>query len=496
MGWLPKQTERPDLPKGEYRQRVRSLRLALLEAQTRLREVDGALVVLVAGVDGAGKGESVNLLNEWLDPRWIRTRAFDGPSDEERERPAYWRYWRSLPPYGAMTLFLSAWYSEPLIRRAHGADDTWFETRLEEIRRFERTLVLGGISVLKLWLHLDQQAQQDRLQQLSRDPLRSWRVAPLDWENCAHYDAFASATEEILDATHTRSAPWNVIDGSDARRRSLEVGDAVLRTLRLRFERDGGSAADAPPPRDLDAEPEIPRRSGQEARVSKAVYRKEVDRLRAEIGRLHREARNRGVPMIAVFEGRDAAGKGGAIRRLVPSLDARRVDVVRIGPPTHEERTHHYLWRFWQRLPRSGHVTLFDRSWYGRVLVERVEGLAAPEEWQRAYDEINDFEHQIVEHGTVLVKFWLDVTREEQERRFEERRRVTHKRWKLTEEDLRNRENWDAYGEAIAAMLARTNPPSAPWTVIQADDKRHARLEVLQRTAAALRERLGDEQRT
>jgi polyphosphate:AMP phosphotransferase len=490
MGWLPKQTRRSALPKREYRERASALRLELLEAQVRLREADGALIVVVAGVDGAGKGESVNLLNEWLDPRWIRTRAFDGPSDEELEHPTFWRYWRSLPPHGAIALFLSAWYSEPLARRVDGVDPASFESQLAEIRSFERTLVLGGVAVLKLWLHLDREAQERRLSELSGDPLQSWRVVPRDWENCSRYDRFASASEEIFAGTHTRDAPWVVVDGSDPRRRALDVGEALLQALHQRTASVSELPSVRSPVRDLDADEEVRPRSGDAVRVTKEVYDKEIRRLRAELGQLHRTARSQGVSLIGVFEGRDASGKGGAIRRLVPAFDARRVDVVRIGPPTDEERMHPYLWRFWRRLPRAGHVTLFDRSWYGRVLVERVEGLATPGEWQRAYDEINDFERQLVEHGSVLVKFWLDVSPSEQERRFEERRRVAHKRWKLTDDDVRNRERWDAYDVAIDAMLSRTHPPRARWTVLQADDKRQARLEVLRHTALALRQRL------
>jgi polyphosphate:AMP phosphotransferase len=491
MGWLPKHTRRAELANREYRRRAQTLRLALLEAQNQLREADGAAVIVVGGVEGAGKGETVNLLNAWLDPRWIRTRAFDGPSDEELERPPYWRYWRSLPPHGGITLFLSAWYSEPLTRRVDGADEAWLEARLEEIRRFEQTLVAGGTSVLKLWLHLDRETQEHRLHQLSGDPLQSWRVTPADWENCFHYDAFVAATEEILDATHSAAAPWVVIDGSERRGRGLDVGDSVLRLLSQRAG-DGNAASGIVASPDLDAEEDAPRPPGEPPRVSKAVYRKEVERLHAELGVLHGIARERGVSLIGVFEGRDAAGKGGAIRRLVPAFDARRVEVIRIGPPTDEERAHHYLWRFWRHQPRAGFVTLFDRSWYGRVLVERGEGMASPRDWRRAYDEINDFERQIVDHGTVLVKFWLDVTRDEQERRFEERQRVSHKRWKLTDEDLRNRAKWDSYESAIGAMLGRTDEPAAPWTVILADDKRHARLEVLEGVVGAMRSRLGE----
>ena len=220
------------------------------------------------------------------------------------------------------------------------------------------------------------------------------------------------------------------------------------------------------------------------------TYQKELASLQARMALLHRRARDKGLSLVGVFEGRDAAGKGGAIRRLVPSIDARRVDIVRVGPPNDEERAHHYLWRFWRRIPRAGYVTLFDRSWYGRVLVERVEGLASPEEWNRAYSEIRDFEQQLVEHRLVLVKIWLEVSPEEQQRRFEERHRIAHKRWKLTEEDIRNRDRWTAYDEAISDMLRETDSEHAPWHVVVGDDKRSARLDVLRHFCDRQEERL------
>jgi len=220
--------------------------------------------------------------------------------------------------------------------------------------------------------------------------------------------------------------------------------------------------------------------------VNKAKYREELAELQAELNRLYRRAREEGVSLIAVFEGRDAAGKGGAIRRIVAALDARRVDVARIGPPSEEELKHHYLWRFWRRIPRAGRVSLFDRSWYGRVLVERVEHLASEPEWRRAYDEINEFEEQLVEDGCVLVKFWLEIDSDEQKRRFSERSRVPHKRWKLTESDRRNRRLWKEYDVAVNEMMERTSTKAGPWTIVQANDKRHARLEVLRTLVDAL----------
>lgn len=489
IGWLPRSRERAPLSKSAHRKQTRALRLRLLRAQDDLRRVERAAVVVVAGVDGAGKGETVNRLTEWMDPRFIRTRAFDSATDEEIERPTFWRYWRSLPPHGYTTLFLSAWYSEPLLKRVDGATRAWLDGRLEEIRQFERTLAREGTAVLKIWLHLDRAAQERRFQSLASDPERSWRVTPRDWENLSRYEAFADATEEILDATHARHAPWLVIDGSEPKRRSLDVGEAMVRAL-ARPADPASSTTSAPDPSvHLACEDDDDAALSPSESVSKHAYQKELERRRAELSVLHRAARARGVSLICVFEGRDASGKGGAIRRLAPAFDVRRVDVVRIGPPSEEERAHHYMWRFWNRLPRAGFVTVFDRSWYGRVLVERVEQLISPADWERAYTEINDFERQIVGHGTVLVKCWLDVSHAEQARRFEERQRLAHKRWKLTDEDLRNRERWAEYSAAASEMWSSTGE-AAPWNVIPADCKRSARLRVLDEVARALESRL------
>ena len=486
------------MPKRIYRDRASALRLELLEMQTRLRGSPLKAVVLFCGVDGAGKGEVVNLLNKWLDPHWIRSRAFDAPSDEESERPPFWRFWRALPGRGEMALLLSAWYSEPLLERVRGRDAHWLEQRLERIRRFERMLDLDEYVILKFWLHLDREAQERRLRALEGDPLLHWRVSETDWHNWSRYDRFVEATEELLEGTHSDASPWIVVDGSDPRRRDLAVGEALLAGLKRRLTGGGaenlsvsnanGPEGTAETGRDGSVDE---RRSGGSRALDPDEYRRKRRRLQAELNQLHHRARRAGTSLVSVFEGRDAAGKGGAIWRLVPAFDARVLDVVRVGPPTEEELSHHYLWRFWRRLPRAGGVTLFDRSWYGRVLVERVEGLVEEDGWRRAYDEINDFELQMVEHGTVILKCWLEVSREEQALRFEERKRIPHKRWKLTEDDLHSRALWDEYDAAVRDMLKHTSTSHAPWLVVPADDKRRARIHVLKAACRTLSRQLG-----
>jgi AMP-polyphosphate phosphotransferase len=448
-------------------------------------------------VDGAGKSESVNLLNEWMDPRWLLTRAYGQPSDEENERPEYWRFWRDLPPKGRIGFFLSAWYSRPLVDRVHRRlSRAEFQTRLDEIIDFERGLTDDGALILKFWMHLDKQSQKARLKKLERDPLTRWRVTREHWDNWKLYGRFIDAAEEMITRTSLAAAPWAIVEGADERYRSLTVATMIRDAIRKRLVAGTGDAAPAPhasgratsrataarskaPQPPGASQPTILSRLDMVRRVDQKQYRMKLERLQGRLNALHRKAQRRGVSTILVFEGWDAAGKGGAIRRLTAAIDARSYQVIPIAAPTQEERAQHYLWRFWRHLARRGRVTIFDRSWYGRVLVERVEGFASEHEWMRAYGEINQFESQLVAHGMVLVKYWIHITKDEQLKRFRAREHSAFKRWKLTDEDWRNRKQWGEYERAVNDMVERTSTRQAPWTLVEANDKYSARLKVL-----------------
>jgi len=482
--------------KSEYKRREPPLRQALLESQIALREAGFPVIVLLAGVDGAGKGETVNLLNEWMDPRWIATHAFDAPTTTEVERPRFWRYWQTLPPRGRIGLYLSAWYHDPFIRRVYDEiDETTYVDELESIAAFERTLADDGALVLKFWMHLGKEAQKARLEELQNDPLRSWRVNERDWRHWEMYERFIPAAERLIARTSNAGAPWTIVEGSDARFRSLKVGEMLLEALRKRLDKGAGrSTGDE----DRQGAPARPIRTvlstlDTSLELGKQEYKTRLPELQAELNLLHRQARERGISTLLVFEGWDAAGKGGAIRRVARALDARSYNVVQIAAPTDEERAHHYLWRFWRHLPRAGRFLIFDRSWYGRVLVERVEGFAREAEWRRAYAEINDFERQLVSHGMVLVKFWIHISKDEQKTRFKQREKTPYKRFKLTDEDWRNREKWDAYETAVHAMVERTSTRVAPWTLVEGNDKRYARVKVLKAVCDGLRDRLAQD---
>jgi polyphosphate:AMP phosphotransferase len=449
-------------------------------------------------VDGAGKGETVNLLNEWMDPRWIVTRAFGEPSDEERERPGQWRFWRELPPRGRIALFLSSWYSRPVLDRAYRRmSRVQFEHQLGRIAEFEKTLADAGALIVKFWMHLDKDAQRRRLKTLERDPLTRWRVTRLQWKHWKMYERFIDAGEQAISATSTAQAPWQIVEGRDEQYRSLTVAGSLREAIAGRLASQAQvSASDAPaaghPPRAPAAVvgPTVLSRLDMTKRIDKRTFARELLRFQGELNRLQRRAARRSVSTILVFEGVDAAGKGGAIRRVTAALDARDCQVIPIAAPTDEELAHHYLWRFWRHLPRAGRVTIFDRSWYGRVLVERVEALATTADWRRAYAEINQFEDQLVAHGIVLVKYWIHITRDEQLRRFKAREQSDVKRWKITAEDWRNRAKWHAYEDAVNEMVERTSTRQAPWTLVEGNDKHHARIRVLQTACDRLRQAL------
>ncbi|ANQ85998.1 hypothetical protein dqs_2970 [Azoarcus olearius] len=477
--------------KEDYEAAEPALRAALLEAQYDLLDLrEFAVVVLINGIDGAGKGETVNLLNEWMDPRHIQTWAFDDPTGEEAERPFMWRFWRALPAKGKIGVLFNNWYTEPIRGRVdRSAKRAEFEQQVDAIRRFEAMLVREGVLLVKFWFHLSKAGQKKRLKELEKDERTRWRVTERDWRFFEKYERYRDVAAYALRQTSTGDAPWTIVDGSDPRYRALFVGRSLLDALQRRLAVCGSKWAPrqtaAPLPVQVDRLTLLNSLTLRQP-VERKHYEDELERWQGRLALLTRSEAFRQRALILVFEGADAAGKGGAIRRVTAALDARQYRIVPIAAPTEEERAQPYLWRFWRHLPRQGKVLVFDRSWYGRVLVERVEGYCAEADWMRAYAEINDFEDQLVAAGAVVVKFWLAISKDEQLTRFKAREAEPHKRFKITEEDWRNRDKWDHYAQAVCDMVDRTSTEIAPWTLVEADNKYFARLKVLRTVCAAL----------
>jgi len=479
--------------KSEYRTREAALREALVLTQyDLLREKSFATLILIAGVDGAGKGETVNLLNEWMDPRLIEVTGFPAPTPDEAAHPPFWRFWRSLPPKGKIGVFFGAWHTVPVLARVAGKiDDAALRTRTDAILRFERMLADEGVLLLKFWFHLSKAQQKARMKELEKNPATAWRVTEEERAHFRQYDTFRQVTGAFVEATSTGDAPWQIVPGADPNYRSLLVGDSLLGALRTRLASPSAARATPRlPPLSPGAKTLLRNLDLSQAEPEKKAYRRKLEKWQGRLSRLSRDLRARKAAVVCVFEGNDAAGKGGAIRRVTHALDARYYRTVSIAAPSEEEQAQPYLWRFWRHIPRHGYFTLYDRSWYGRVLVERVEGFAQDANWQRAYGEINDFEAELTEHGIVVCKFWLAIDQDEQLKRFKAREETPFKKFKITEEDWRNREKWPAYEEAVCEMIARTSPANAPWTVVEANDKRFARIKVIKTLVKAIEARV------
>jgi len=495
--------------KEQYKAQLPELRAELLQMQFALSKTKRPVVILITGVDGAGRGDVVNALNEWLDPRGLETISFERLTDEERERPEFWRYWRRLPERGRIGVFFGGWYVDPIREFAYGESrQADLDDALAINQRFESTLVADGAIILKFWLHLSRADQLKRLKKMEKDPNSMRRVSERDWKHVDLYDQFLHAAERTIRLTDTGDAPWYLIESKDKRYRDLTIGQTLLDVLRkhlvqLPVEKN---IALPPPeteqkliakedllPSDIDlskARLTILDQVDFNLHINERDYRKQLEIWQDSLNRLAWAANEKRISSVVVFEGPDAAGKGGAIRRITQALDARLYRVISTAAPTDEERAHHYLWRFWRHIPHAGTFTLYDRSWYGRVLVERVEKFASEGEWRRAYWEINDFEEMLVNHGTLVAKYWVHISKEEQLNRFKEREQIAYKRHKITDEDWRNREKWDDYAHAVNDMIARTSTNYAPWTLISGNDKRFARIEILKTLCHALEKML------
>lgn len=482
--------------KKEYAERVPALREAILQAQHDLRRSDVPVVMVLAGVEGAGRGELINRLAQWLDMRDVEVHAFDRVSDEEAKRPEFWRYWRTLPPKGRISIYLNSWYTDPLYDRAlDGGKRGRFERRLARIANFEQLLAEDGALLLKFWLHLTKKEQGARLKALADNPRTQWRVTKAREARHEAYDEVARAAETAIRMTDGRLTPWSLVEARSGRYRDLTVAKRLVEGLRERLETSTPAPVASTKPKPSPVAPDdivtVLNTVDLSAALDDETYDRALDEEQERVAELTRRAYDKDISTVLVFEGWDAAGKGGAIRRVTAAIDARYTRTISIAAPSPEEKAQHYLWRFWRDIPRPGHVTIYDRSWYGRVMVERVEGFAHPHEWMRAYAEINAFEEQLVDHGVVLEKFFIHISPEAQLQRFEARKTIPWKRHKITDEDWRNRGKWPDYARAIDEMVARTSTRIAPWHLIAGNDKKHARVEILRTLRERLEARLG-----
>ena len=474
------------LSKGDFDLLETQLREKLLDAQYDLvKEKSAAILVLINGSDGAGKGEVINRLYEWLDDHFVETLCYAEPSEEERARPPAWRYWRDMPAKGRIGLVLGSWHHNILRARALGIlDKVSYAAALDEINRNEQMLRLEGVHLLKIWLALDEDEARRRFKNKHKVISALKRPLVTEWAEITGKKAaqrLNEAAQEMIELTSTGDAPWSVVPAKNPHYRDAAVGDLLLQTLinAASFPEGVRTTHVSSAPTSALPKPSLSARLDLAASINAETYIHALNDLQNRLNAATKSKKFSKKGLIILFEGNDAAGKGGAIRRVREALDPRRFRVIGVSAPTDEERARPYLWRFWRHIPRRGNVTIFDRSWYGRVLVERVEGFAVRDQWMRAYQEINDFERQLNEANYCVIKFWLAISPDEQLNRFRSREAEAYKRHKLTPEDWRNREKWPSYEEAMTDMIDRTSFNHAPWTLVEANDKKYARIKVL-----------------
>lgn len=483
--------------KADYKSVISGMEMRLGELQRQVQMLKFPVAIVFEGWDAAGKGTLINRLLLTMDPRGFKVFPINSPNEEERLRPFLWRFWVNLPGKGEIAIFDRSWYGRVVVERIKKIvkKNTW-QRAYTEINSFEWTLVRDGTVIIKFFLHIDQKEQKKRFDRLLSNPATAWKVTKEDWQHHRQYDRYFQAYEEMFEKTDTALAPWTIVEAHDRKFSTLKMFQTVIEKIEENITEVEKNKAEKP---GSIAKIEINRISKSANILSKVylslsmdrgIYEKTLKKYQQRLFELEHEVYIRRIPVIILYQGWDAAGKGGNIKRLVSGMDPRGYEVVAIAAPNDIEKSHHYLWRFWMKIPKAGHITIFDRSWYGRVLVERIEGFCTNAEWKRAYQEINEMESQLTDFGAVLVKFWLHIDSDEQLRRFEARQVMPHKQWKIGEEDWRNRDKWDQYEISVEDMIRKTSTTYAPWTIVEANSKLYARIKAIKTVIEEIEKKL------
>jgi AMP-polyphosphate phosphotransferase len=481
------------IEKEKYKKKISDLKIKLGILQREAKNLEIPTIVVFEGWDAAGKGTIINNLILALDPRGFKVYSLTKPNEDEKLRPFLWRFWMKLPPKGGISIFDKSWYgyilSEYIERKTK--KNNWLKS-FDEIAAFERQLTDDGNIIIKFFLHIDKKEQKKRFKNLEKNKSTSWRVTQEDWKHNKEYDEFFEAYSEMLKESNSENAPWEIIESKDERFATIKVYSKMIDIISKKIEEVKKLKKLKNPDKNNkvilgNIEDSILDSIDLKRILTLEEYESELEKYQKKIREVEYEIYKKRIPVVIVFEGCDAAGKGGSIKRLTSNMDPRGYEVVPIAAPGDIEKKHHHLWRFWINLPKAGHLTIFDRSWYGRVLVERIESFCSENEWKRSYQEINEMEDQLSSFGTVVIKFWLQIDQDEQLRRFHERQSNPYKNWKITEEDWRNREKWNLYKNAIDEMLFRTSTTNAPWTVVEANSKYYARIKILKTTYESIK---------
>ena len=474
--WTP--AEMPE--KSDLKEQMTAVQDRLYDLQMKIKEHKLPVLVLFEGWSAAGKGSIIGKVIKNIDPRFFKVATMSAPSTEEIRRPFLYRYMKQIPEEGKFTFLDSGWLEQTAKEVLEGSmSGEAYEKRTESIRRFERQLTDNGYLVLKFFMEIDKDEQKKRMKKLLDSHDTSWRVSDFDMWQHEHYKKCEKVFDRCLKDTNLPTSPWYIIDAGNRKWAELQVMETLVNNIDVALQNQRHSV---PIPQNVFPLVNMPRLSEIELKgktVEDEKYSQELKKLQVHLGELHNRLYRERIPVIITYEGWDAAGKGGNIKRVAGALDPRGYEVHPIASPEPHEKSRHYLWRFWTRLPKDGHIAIFDRTWYGRVMVERLEGFCSENDWKRAYNEINEFEKELHDWGAVILKFWVQIDKETQLKRFTERQNNPEKQWKITNEDWRNREKWDQYETAVNEMLKKTSTSYAPWHILESVDKKYARIKAL-----------------
>ncbi|MFW6264720.1 MAG: polyphosphate:AMP phosphotransferase [Bacillota bacterium] len=476
------------ISKEEYKKQISDFRKKAGKLQRQARELNIPIIILFEGWDAAGKGTLINKLIHPLDPRGYNHHLSKKPVEDEKMRPFLWRFWKKIPARGQIAIFNRSWYQrviEEFIE--YEVPEQEWSFSYSDINFFEKQLITDGYLILKFFLHINKDEQKERFLKLSDNKATAWRVTKEDWKHHHQYQLYLHYYNKMIDETDKNYAHWEIIEAENHEYAVLKIFEHFVKSVENKIKEVTNTiiVGDTSSEKIVETStkkyiPSVLDKVDLAKDIDKDKYREKVELYQEKIRNLQHQLYRERLALVIVYEGWDGAGKGGNIRRLTEMMDPRGYQVFPVSAPTEVEKNYHYLWRFWQVMPKAGHITIFDRSWYGRVLVERIEGFCTKDDWQRAYQEINEMEEQLYHSGAVIIKFWLHIDKDTQLKRFEARKNNPDKRWKLTTEDWRNREKWDLYKSAVDEMIDETSTKMAPWTIVESNSKHYARIKVME----------------
>lgn len=466
--------------KEDYSLEMESLGERLGKAQRLARDAKKPIIIVFEGWRGARRSIIINEMMQQMDARGFNVYSTVCMAEDLQKQPFFSFFWKHLPALGHMAVYHRSWYYLKNANELNNKDEQCkkcLNISFEHINNFEKMLTDDHYMILKFFLHLSPSQQKKNIEKNVKTLGKAWRDLSCAIDESDDYDKFFERYEKMLEATGKVNAPWHLVAADDSRNARLEVFRTIVETVENAV--NSCNTSNQCEVGYAQTGYDVLGKINPNKELSKEEYKEKLDKYQKKLAQLQIDMFKERIPTVIGFEGWDAAGKGGAIRRLTAALDPLGFNVHPVAAPNIVEKQFHYQWRFWVNLPQPGCIKIFDRTWYGRVMVERIEGFAKPEEWQRAYDEIKDMEAQWAEHGMAIAKFWLQIDKDEQLKRFNERQNDPNKQWKITDEDWRNRDKWDDYEDAVNEMLVRTDTSYAPWIIVEGNNKYYARLKVL-----------------